>query len=192
MAYDLCLFILSKAGRTRNLTIRAWPGDGAVLMGLWGLELLICAGCIDGRDNVVSNSEDEGIHRDLVQNLECVFGNERVEFCAEYCFVITLDTQGGHLPHACFTRRLAPQTRGNWSELVATCEVAVEGGAERSDLGDLFTLAAPRYGSDGRQSKRSVRFVRMRGTALHRQTSNPGDSSLTGQRRTLSLLLARG
>jgi hypothetical protein len=69
MAYDLWPFILSNVGRTRNLTIRAWPGDGRVLMGLWGLELLICACCVDGRDNVASDSQDEGIHGHIVSTL---------------------------------------------------------------------------------------------------------------------------
>jgi hypothetical protein len=111
MAYDLWPFILSNVGRTRNLTIRAWPGDGRVLMGLWGLELLICACCVDGRDNVASDSQDEGIHGHIVQHLECVFGHERIELRAQHCFVVTLNTERGHPKYDWFNLLLFVLTR---------------------------------------------------------------------------------
>jgi hypothetical protein len=157
MAYDLWPFILSNVGRTRNLAIRAWPGDGRVLMGLRGLELLICACCVDRRDNVASDRQDEGIHRHLVQHLECVVGNERIELRAEQRFVVALDPERSHFPHSRLNvvaahARIVARVR---------CEFAVglslneePGGSMR-----LFTLCAPQYAvAATRQSQQPVDF----------------------------------
>jgi hypothetical protein len=110
-------------------------------MSLWGLELLIRACCVDGRDNVASDSEDEGIHRHLVQHLECVFGHERIELRAEQGFVVALNAERGHFAHKRLTLLLFVLAHAG---ILARegCEAVVESSQTRGSV-RLFTLPAP-------------------------------------------------